>query len=123
MNDLLTEYAEKVGRPFGMSGPEMVAYIAMGDRMHGEARPGECGAVDPREESRWCREPDGHAGGHSPVASPRGMCGVLLPPYDPYTYCQRAAGHDWAEECTTDPILTGVIIPPGTDVPGEDSRG
>ncbi|MCW2768185.1 MAG: hypothetical protein JWO11_4144 [Nocardioides sp.] len=93
MDELLTEHADKAGRPFGMTADQVVAYIAMGDRMHGDARPGECGAVDPRKESQWCREAEGHTGAHSPVASPRGVCGVSMPPYDPYTYCGLPVTH------------------------------
>lgn len=64
------------------------------------ARPGECGAVSPRDKSQWCREPEGHTCDHSPVASPPSVCGVLLNPPDLYTYCRLPAGHDWAVECT-----------------------
>ncbi|GIH91963.1 hypothetical protein Psi01_25930 [Planobispora siamensis] len=103
MDDLLALYAEQAGRPYGMTASEVLAYIVLGDRLHDDARPGECGAVDPRDEARWCREPEGHAGPHSPVASPPGMCGVLLPPYDPYTYCRLPVAHLGSTPCSATP--------------------
>ncbi|SEN90700.1 hypothetical protein [Nonomuraea pusilla] len=57
---LLDEFASKVGSPYGMSAEQVVSYLAIGDRQHGDAPDEECGAVDPRDESAWCRRPVGH---------------------------------------------------------------
>jgi hypothetical protein len=44
--------------------PEMVLQqIVLGDRRHDDAPPEVCGAVDPRDERRWCRIPAGHPPG------------------------------------------------------------
>ena len=60
MTDILTTHAAHVGQPYGMTADQVIAYIALGDRPHGDAPPGECGAVDPRDETRWCRRPPNH---------------------------------------------------------------
>ena len=63
MDDLLDAAAREAGRAFVMTAEHVVAYMAVGDRRHGEASVEECGAVDPRDEEAWCRRPTAHGGG------------------------------------------------------------
>lgn len=60
MSDALTNIATDVGAQYGMTATDVLAYLATGDRQHANAPPGECGAVDPRDEAKWCRRPAGH---------------------------------------------------------------
>ncbi len=64
-DDAVTVAAASAAGAYGMTAEQALAYVALGDRRHGDAPAGECGAVDPRDEGRWCRLPDGHAGDHN----------------------------------------------------------
>lgn len=55
--DSFTASAAAVGAPYGMTATDVLAYLALGDRRHPDAPGEECGAVDPRNESRRCRRP------------------------------------------------------------------
>lgn len=65
MTDPLTDVAAEVGRSYGMTADQVLTHIAIGDQPHGDARPGECGATDPRDDKYWCRQPPGHPGNHN----------------------------------------------------------
>lgn len=96
--DYLMRAAGQVGSLYGLSATDVIAHLLLGERRHGDARPGECGVVSPRNERLdWCRRPEGHQGDHDPVASPEEVCGVLLNPPDRYDYCTSPIRH--AGEC------------------------
>lgn len=59
MTDPLTTSVVAVGAQYGMDATTTLAYMILGDRRHPDAPPGECGAVDPRRETRWCHRPPG----------------------------------------------------------------
>lgn len=56
---------DAVGRQYGMTGDQVIHYLARGDVRHPDAEAGECGATDPRDNARWCRQPAGHEGNHN----------------------------------------------------------
>lgn len=56
---------DEVGRAYGMSGDQVITYLARGDELHPDAKPGECGQKDPREDKHWCRLPMDHPGNHN----------------------------------------------------------
>lgn len=64
-DELTMLVAAAVGAPHGMSAGQVLAYLAIGDRRHGDAPADECGAVDPRVEDRWCRLQVGHPADHN----------------------------------------------------------
>lgn len=79
MNDFLTVAATEAGRPYGLTAEQAIAHMLLGNRLHGDAGPGECGAVDPhdRDEAKWCRCVPGHTGDHNSYGPP-----PEYPPFD-----------------------------------------
>jgi hypothetical protein len=61
--NLLDQFAEEAGGQYGMTAEQVVTHIALGDLQHPDAPGEECGAVDPRDDSAWCRRPSGHERG------------------------------------------------------------
>lgn len=77
MNDFLTVAATEAGRPYDLTAEQFIAHMLLGNRFHGDARPGECGAVDPRDEAKWCKCVEGHTGDHNSYGPP-----PEYPPFD-----------------------------------------
>lgn len=71
--DPLADALAEVGRPYGLTGADVATHMLLGQRRHGDAPAGVCGAVHPGNEARWCVQRADHPGDHNEYA-PRDGC-------------------------------------------------
>jgi hypothetical protein len=72
-DDEITKALTAAGAPYGMTAADMATHILLGDRPHPDAPEDVCGAIDPRDETRWCVLAPVHPReGHNRYAPPDG---------------------------------------------------
>ena len=74
MNGDLASVLASMGAPYGMSTTDMAVHLLLGERHHGDAPNKVCGAVDPRNEDRWCQLAPEHPGEYHNCYAPDDGC-------------------------------------------------